>query len=410
MTGTPHRLVTNTSTGEGYRRAARDVNALPPLVLHVIYHLQAGGLENGLVNLVNEMPADRYRHAIVCIKGYDEFRQRIRRPDIPVYALHKREGQDPAAYFRLWRLLRTMRPDILHSRTLGTLDSQLYGALAGVRVRLHGEHGRLSADADSTAFRHRLLRLGLRPFIHGYTAVSRDLADFLVLGVGIRADRVNLIYNGVDTKRFCPRLGQREAVGPPGWMQEDSLVIGAVGRLQPVKGHLTLVRAFLHLLATAPDLRARLRLVLVGDGPLLSACRTALKEGRAGHLAWLPGERDDIPEILRGLNVFVLPSLSEGTSNTLLEAMATGIPAVATKVGGNPELVDHGRTGMLVPAEDVLAMSEAICSYLRNDLQCQAQGKGARLKIQERFSIQAMISGYLDLYDAALYRRVTARL
>jgi sugar transferase (PEP-CTERM/EpsH1 system associated) len=402
-------ILTGTSTFEWHRRDARHVTALRPLIVHVIHHLRAGGLENGLVNLVNEMPADRYRHAIVCISGYDEFRQRIRKPDIPVYALHKREGQDPAAYFRLWRLLRSVHPDILHSRTLGTLDSQLYGILAGVPVRLHGEHRRLSADADGTAFRHRLLRLGLRPFIHGYTAVSQDLADFLVSDVGIRADCVNLIYNGVDTKRFHPRLGQREAVGPPEWMQEDSLVIGTVGRFQPVKGHLTLVRAFLHLLATAPELRTRLRLVLVGDGPLLSACRTALEEGRAAHLAWLPGEREDIPEILRSLNVFVLPSLSEGASNTLLEAMATGIPAVATKVGGNPELVDHGRTGTLVPAEDAIAMSEAICSYLQNNLQCQTHGTGAQMKIQERFSIQAMINGYLDVYDAALSRRVTMR-
>ena len=111
-------------------------------------------------------------------------------------------------------------------------------------------------------------------------------------------------------------------------------MIGTVGRMHPVKDQLTLVRAFLDLRTRMPELRARLRLVLVGDGPLLMQCRKMLEDGDAAELTWLPGERADIPEILRLLDVFVLPSLSEGTSNTILEAMATGLPVVATTWGG----------------------------------------------------------------------------
>ena len=307
---------------------------MQPLIVHLIYNLRVGGLENGLVNLVNAMPAGRYRQAIVCLGGYDAFRDRILNPDIPVFALRKREGQDFPTYFRLWRLLRKLHPDILHSRTLGTLDGQIYGALAGVRAGIHSEHGRVSAGFESTGLPQRLLRQGVRPLIQHYVAVSRDIADSLVSHSGIPAGKVTLIYNGVDTGRFHPRNGPRPTLGPAGFAGEDSIVIGTVGRMEPVKDQPTLVRAFLQLLSMKPELRNRLRLVLVGGGSLLTQCRQILEEAGAADLAWLPGERDDISDLLRTMDIFVLPSLSEGTSNTILEAMATGLPIVATKVGG----------------------------------------------------------------------------
>ena len=115
------------------------VAGAPPLIVHVIHQLDVGGLENGLVNLINHMPPGRYRHAIVCLKNATDFRQRLSAPGVEVISLGKREGKDPAHYLRLYRLLRQLRPSLVHTRNLGCIEAQLLAAIAGVRLRVHGE-------------------------------------------------------------------------------------------------------------------------------------------------------------------------------------------------------------------------------------------------------------------------------
>jgi glycosyltransferase involved in cell wall biosynthesis len=165
------------------------------------------------------------------------------------------------------------------------------------------------------------------------------------------------------------------------------------------------VRAFLHLLFTEPKVCERLRLVIVGNGPLREEAQRLLRADGAEAYAWLPGERADVPEILRALDLFVLPSLAEGISNTILEAMATGLPVVATRVGGNPELVQEGRTGMLVPPADPVAMAGAIRTYLLHPERLVLHGRAGRKRAEERFSLEAMVNGYLSVYDAVLNNR-----
>ncbi len=375
-----------------------------PLVVHLIHRLAVGGLENGIVNLVNHMPAERYRHAVVCLTGYTDFRERIRKPEVSVTALNKREGKDWSAYRRLWHLLRELRPDILHTRTMATLDAQFTGVLAGVHGRVHGEHGRESSCIQGGR-KNQLLRSALRPVIAHYTTVNLELARFLVSEVGIPGQRVTRIYNGVDTGRFHPQRGPRRPFGPEGFVNGDSVVIGTVGRMQPVKDQASLIRAFLGLVEGASPLRKRLRLVLAGDGPLAGGLRAMLQQAGAADLAWLPGERSDIPELLRAMDIFVLPSLGEGTSNTILEAMATGLPVIATDVGGNPELVDDGSTGWLVAPADPAALAGRIRMYAENRQAMAEHGREGRRTAEERFSLQAMVNGYMSVYDRVLKRR-----
>lgn len=377
----------------------------PPLIVHIIHRLAVGGLENGLVNLINYMPSDRYRHAIVCLTGYSEFSNRLQRDGVPVFALNKGSGQDFSVHRRLWRLLQQLHPDVVHTRNLPTLECLIPAALAGAPGRVHGEHGRDVYDLDGSNFKYNLLRKAVRPFAHRYTTVSADLANWLVHTIGVRAERVAHIYNGVDTQRFSPRTGLRsfmelEEFAPPG-----TLVVGTIGRMQAVKDQLTLVRAFIHFLDLESSARERIRLVMVGDGPLRREAQQLLRSVHAEHLAWLPGERADIPEITRTMDVFVLPSLAEGVSNTILEAMASGLPVVATRVGGNPELVIEGQTGMLVPPADPVAMANAIGRYLADPEKRIRHGRAGRKRVEERFSMEAMVNGYLSVYDSVLNKR-----
>jgi len=378
-----------------------DSSPIAPLIAHVILNLDIGGMENGIVNLINTMPAERYRHVVICLKGYSDFRRRIHRDDVAIHALDRREGKSLDAHIRLWRLLRTLKPAIVHTRNLPTIDMVVPAALAGVPCRIHGEHGRDVLEVAGGNLKYNLMRRLLSPLVDGYIAVSRDLEGWLKEDVGVPARKVAQIYNGVDTARFRPARPRREPLPQPGFADGKEIVIGTVGRMETVKDQTTLALAFAELLKIARPKRPP-RLVMIGEGGLRARAATLLGEAGAADLAWLPGARDDIPRILRGLDVFVLPSIAEGISNTILEAMASGLPVVATAVGGNPELVVDRRTGRLVPPSAPRPMAEALNEYLIDPGLIRVQGDAGRARIERRFSLEAMVEGYLAVYDRVL--------
>lgn len=368
-----------------------------PLVVHVIYRLQVGGLENGVVNLVNHLPAKQFRHAIVCLADYTDFRHRIRRQDVPVLAMHKKPGQDFGMLRRLYLLFRQWRPAVVHTRNIGCLEAQLPAWLARVPGRVHGEHGWDVNDPDGSNTRYRLLRRLHAPLVHRFIPLSGHLHHYLEETVGIPARKITRIYNGVDTQRFCP--GRSMAL-PSGFREPDSVVFGTVGRMHGVKDQLNLAKAFIDLHARQPHNAHRLRLVLIGDGPLLEPCRDLLRQAQLLEAAWLPGVRDDVPDILRALDVFVLPSQAEGISNTILEAMACAKPVIATRVGGNPELVEEDITGQLPAAKDPQSLARAMARYLDSPELLQRQGQAGFERIKSHFSLRQMLDNYAAVYAA----------
>ncbi len=374
-----------------------------PLVLHLLYRFDTGGLENGVVNLVNHMPAQAYRHAVVALTEVaPEFSRRIRRDDVEFVSLHKPPGHGAKLYPRLLRLFRELRPAIVHTRNLAALECQVPAMLAGVPVRIHGEHGRDVEDLDGSSRRYQWLRRVYRPFVHQYVALSRDLAGYLKHRVGVPPGRIAQIYNGVDIERFRPAESGRAAIAGCLFTDPSLWVVGTVGRMQTVKAQTLLARAFVLALEQAPALRQRLRLVMVGDGPLRAESQAILAAAGAGGLAWLPGERADVPEIMRGLDAFVLPSLAEGISNTILEAMASGLPVLATAVGGNAELVAGGETGEIVPPADVDALAAGLIRLAGGPARAAAMGRAGRAVVERRFSLPAMVAAYEGLYDRLL--------
>lgn len=379
-----------------------------PLVAHVMFRFDVGGLENGVVNLINHMPATAYRHAVISLTEITAFRQRIVRDDVIFIALRKQPGHALWIYPRLFRLFRDLQPAIVHSRNLAALEVAIPAWLAGVPVRLHGEHGRDLGDLDGSSRRYQWLRRLYRPFVTQYIALSRDLGEYLTSRVGVASAKVTQIYNGVDAQRFQPVRTRQPIAGCP-FSHPALWLIGTVGRMQGVKDQTILVRAFIKALEACPELRSRLRLVMVGDGPLRAQARAMLEEAGVDDLAWLPGHRDDVPEVMQGLDCFVLPSLAEGVSNTILEAMATGLPVIATDVGGNGELIEAGRTGELVPVADAGSMAEKIIAYATDPQRARAAGCAGRAAVTRQFSLESMTQRYRDLYDQLLGSRVARR-
>lgn len=360
-------------------------------VAHVVFRFAIGGMENGIVNLINGLPERDYWHDIVCLTDFaPDFASRVKSGNVTLHRLDKRPGNDFRMWGRLYRLFRQLRPDVAHTRNFGTLEAQLPAWIAGVPVRIHGEHGWDVNDLQGASRKFRLLRGAYAPCVHHFVTVSRDLQRYLIERVGIAPRKVTQIYNGVDSERFRP--------APP--RTRGPLVIGAVGRLMAVKNHSLLLAAFLHLLETRPELRGRLRLRIVGDGPLRDVLRKMADRSGFGDLVELDGAADNVPRQMQGMDVFVLPSLAEGISNTILEAMATGLPVLATRVGGNGELVQEGRTGFLVPAQDEEALAGAISKYIDHPALAAAHGAAGRQLVEERFSLQAMVDTYDRLYKS----------
>ncbi len=359
-----------------------------PLIAHVIHRLDVGGMENGLVNLINRMPGDRYRHAVVSLTDCTRFVERISRDDVPIVTLRKKPGQDPGLHARLYRTFRAMRPTIVHTRNLAAVEAVVSAAAAFVPHRVHGEHGRDVQDPDGRRLKYRWLRRALAPMVDRFVAVSRELERYLLSDVGVPASKVVRITNGVDAERFQPAARRPE--GP--------VIIGSVTRMQEVKDPLTLARAFVRLLSRGLDVR----LVLVGDGPLLHDVREVLREAESTGRASFAGSREDVPELLRSFDVYALSSRVEGISNTILEAMATGLPVVATGVGGNAELVEGGVTGTLVPPRDPDALAGALARYVSDARLRREHGARARAKAEKEFGLEGMVARYLGVYDGLL--------
>lgn len=371
------------------------------LIVHIIHRLAVGGLENGLVNIVNKMSTENFRHAIVCLADYTDFRDRIANKDVEVFALHKKPGKDFLLYVRLWSLLRKLKPDIVHTRNMGTMEMLVPAMMAGVRCRVHGEHGRDTSDLDGSNKKYIFLRKLIKPFVHEFIALSKDIERWLIEVIEVDEGHLTQIYNGVDTSKF--RLANLGSAGLPidGFANKENIVISTVGRMQGEKDQLTLVKAFLLLVKRDVKYYEKLRLVLIGDGPLRQTSLSLLKAEKVSDIVWLPGARNDTDEILRATNIFVLPSLTEGVSNTILEAMATGLPVVATNVGGNPELVDDGVTGTLVPASNPKIMADAIQRYVDDPALRLAHGAAGIKRINLLFSMDKMVSAYEDVYRKA---------
>jgi sugar transferase (PEP-CTERM/EpsH1 system associated) len=367
-------------------------------IVHVVYSFAIGGLENVIVQLINRLPADEFEHIVLSLTTISDFKNRITQPGVQFIELNKPPGHAVPLYPKIYRLLRQLRPDVLHTCNLAALEVTPLAWLARVPLRVHAEHGWDAHDPHGANPRYRTLRKLYKPFVSHYVTVSQDLAVYLREAIGVPAARQSLIANGVDTDVFSPATGTLPAVPGCLFAPGQHWLVGTVGRLQTVKNQPLLARAFVQMVQDHPEAAARARLVIVGEGPLRQAVQDILGSAGLQHLAWLAGARDDVAAIMRTLDCFALPSQTEGTSCTLQEAMACGLPVVATAVGGTPDLVEEGVTGYLVPSEDVTAMAQALWRCYSAPDAMQAFGATARSRALANFGLAGMVQRYQALF------------
>jgi len=354
-------------------------------VVHIVFNFSTGGLENGLVNIINHLPKEKFQHSIICLKNYDQnFFERITNTETTIHALNKPSGKSISYFIRLFKLLRDIKPDIVHTRNLTSLECQVVALLAGVKRRIHGEHGWDSPQAKNHNKSKKIRKL-LSIFVKRYVALSIEGCLYLQNEINIKKEKINHICNGVDVERFQPVINE---------LTSNKLEILTVGRLATVKNQILLLEG----LAIVLKQNRNINVTIVGEG----ACRQELEEYINTHQlqdnCQLLGDRTDIPSLMQKADVFVLPSLAEGISNTILEAMASGLPIVATNVGGNPELVFPDENGRLFESNSPEELSQIMLEYLNDAQLIKKHGISSRKMAVNQFSINTMAEKYKELY------------
>jgi sugar transferase (PEP-CTERM/EpsH1 system associated) len=378
---------------------------MPLKIVHVVHSLEVGGLENGVVNLINRLDGGCFTQVVCCLKGSGKLAERIERKDVEIIELGLSADGFRFPVLKLSRVFRRIAPHMVHTRGWGTVDAVFAARLAGVPRVVHGEHGREWDDREGSNWKRNQIRRLVGLMVNRYVVVCKFFHSWLRQKCRVAEKKILHIPNGVDTTKFHPLCAERKEQSPETrfalgalrarlGLPVEGVLLGSVGRLDPVKDFPTLLKAFAKARRDFP----KAHLVVVGDGPLRRALASLAAElGLDSSVHWL-GEREDVALLYRCFDLFVQASLFEGMSNTILEAMASGLAVVATDTGGNSELITSGENGRLVPVGDSESLARALSDYLRDSSRRQAHGQKSREIAAGNFDLSLMASRYAGLY------------
>jgi sugar transferase (PEP-CTERM/EpsH1 system associated) len=381
--------------GTSSTRASKQFDEPRLRVLHVIDRLGVGGTEVGLLKVIQGLSDDCFEHRICTVRGFDEIFAKSQGFEGQIYVAGRLNSGFQFLLGRLVQIMRDFRPHIVHSRNWGAIEAMPAARLSGVPVVIHSEHGYEVDMLDGLPMRRRVLRRLAYAAADAVFTVSDELRSYHLRQAWLPTARITVLPNGVNTSRFARRPGESHETRQRLGLGDGSLVIGAVGRLVPIKDHATLLQAAEILISRGMPVYV----LLVGSGPELAHHKefVAASSKLSGRVVFA-GADSDVPALLNAMDVFVLPSLNEGMSNTLLEAMASSLPVVATRVGGNPELVDEERSGWLFEPGDVMALVAILERIGRDPSLRQELGQAARRRAVQYFSLEGMIGSYRKLY------------
>jgi len=368
---------------------------MPIRILHVLDTLETGGLENAVVRIIQRMDPGRFEHVVCTIRRLGALAERLPRERVKISCLEAKPGFS-VQLAPLARRIRETAPDILHARNWGTAEAILAGWCARNCALVYSEHGLESGNLQPDplprrAFRRLVFHMSDRVF-----SVSRQLRDHHARMTGFPENRIDVIHNGIEVERFYPsdeiraRSRRQLGIGP------EQFCIGVVGRLEAVKNIITILRA----VATLPP-STDWRLMIAGEGRDLAMLRefAASRPGVAERVLFL-GEVHDVPNLLNAMDAYVLASLFEGISNSLLEAMATRLPVIVSAAGGNPEVVTDGESGLLFPAGDTEALRGRLLQLAGSPALRARLGGCAMRRVEQEFSSGGMIRRYEHLYSS----------
>lgn len=371
-------------------------------VLHVMNRLSVGGTEHGVLKVAQNLGLGDFEHHFCGVRGIDKaFAEQMGVTD-RAWAVGTPAPGFQFALFRLVRLMRNLRPQIVHTRNFGALEAIPAARMAGVPIVIHSEHGYELEILAGLPLRRRVLCRAFYEMADAVFSVTRDLRTYHSKQSWLDANKFRVIYNGVNTQRFCPNRENAHQVCRELGIPVGRLIVGTVGRLVPIKDHGTLLRAAETLVRAGGDIQV----LMVGNGPELGRLKAyaAASAELSGRVTFL-GASPRVPELLNIMDVFVLSSICEGMSNAILEAMACGLPVVATRTGGNPELIADGCTGRLFEPGDVSGLAQLLAALIANERQRREFGEAARARAVGQFSQAVMMKSYRDLYLELAARR-----
>jgi len=368
-------------------------------ILYVITSTGIGGAEKILCQTAKSMDKNKYHVSICSLKEKGEMAEDIERHGIAVHCLHmvNKEGfvgwiSSTIALFQLFSYLRKVRPEIVHSFLFrANILARIAGYLTGVPIIISS----IRVMGGEKRYFHFIERITSFMVEH-YIAVSESVKNYVMQKSKISDENITVIYNGTDIENH--NYSNVKNVKMPFGVEDGDDILVTVGRLHKQKGHAYL----LHAISMVEKEMPRLKLLIIGEGEEENNLKILAETLDLTDKIIFAGLRYDVEKILPVAGLFILPSLWEGTPNVLLEAMAARKPVIATEVGGIPEVVVHGRTGILVPPEDSDALANAIKNLLKDKLKAEEMGKAGRLRVEEHFTIAGMLKKTEKLYQRIL--------
>jgi glycosyltransferase involved in cell wall biosynthesis len=367
-------------------------------ILHVIDHLGSGGAQEAVCQLVKYSQAERFQPEVVVLHGFGHYWEVLRSWGVPVRTLVPQgfaRAAIPVIFLRLFLLLARNRYDIVHTHLIGA--NVLAAPLAALyRVPVRFTHDQTHDDVRGYSFVHRWLDTLANRLNHHVIAVSSSIRTFLCRQENVSADKISVIYNSVDLLRFSPKSdpGAKQEARHKWGLPAEALIVGGVGRLHYQKN-------FPLFLQVAAEVCARLPqalFVIAGEGPERAALEEMSRRlGLASRVRFL-GFVKEMPELYQALDLLVLTSHFEGTPLTVLEAMAMGVPVVASQVDGVEEVLENGRDGILVPPGNKDLFVKEICRVLQGRSLRQRLSQAGQEKARRQFSAEAMVRQVESLY------------
>jgi len=355
-------------------------------ITHILAELGFGGAERLLLDIIRSTDRSCFDIEVVCVVTGGAFEKELEKIDVPVTIIGKNTKLGLDVFWKIRKHLLQTKPDIVHTHLFaGDFWGKIGAKLAGIKCIISTEHN----VNISEGFMKDTIKTFTNTFTKKIIAVSGAVKKYTIKKYKTSADKIDVIYNGIDLSRFHFKIPD---------FDKEKIILGSVGRLTEQKGHRYLIDAFEKIIEKFPQAE----LWIVGEGELKEKLQTQIEKLKLAEHVKLLGTRRDIPEILTQFDVFVMPSLWEGLGITVIEAMVTGLPVIASGVDGLRELIEDGETGILVESKNAESLAEAIMKLLEDQSLAISLGKNAKQEIVENFDMTKMVKKYEEAYMGAL--------